>query len=169
MAHWLLTWTTYGTWLPGDERGYVGKTLTGTAARRTPDRPGDPYAYDHPLTQNVARAKLKRAPVRLSQSQAALAAAEMQQAAARNDVGVLAGAVMADHCHAVVDADDPSRAMNVLKGAGGRALAVAAGTKGMPWWTTGGKKDRIRDARHLDSAIRYVRNQRGLLAAFGGE
>jgi len=27
----MLTWTTYGTWLPGDQRGYVadGKTLTG--------------------------------------------------------------------------------------------------------------------------------------------
>jgi hypothetical protein len=21
--YWLLTWTTYGTWLPGDERGFV--------------------------------------------------------------------------------------------------------------------------------------------------
>jgi hypothetical protein len=24
---WLLTWTTYGTWLPGDERGFVGNVL----------------------------------------------------------------------------------------------------------------------------------------------
>jgi hypothetical protein len=22
---WLLTWTTYGTWLPGDERGFVSE------------------------------------------------------------------------------------------------------------------------------------------------
>ena len=22
--YWFLTWTTYGTWLPGDERGFVG-------------------------------------------------------------------------------------------------------------------------------------------------
>jgi len=21
--HWFLTWTTYGTWLPGDDRGFV--------------------------------------------------------------------------------------------------------------------------------------------------
>ena len=21
--YWLLTWTTYGTWLPGDDRGFV--------------------------------------------------------------------------------------------------------------------------------------------------
>ena len=24
---WLLTWTTYGTWLPGDERGFVGNVV----------------------------------------------------------------------------------------------------------------------------------------------
>ncbi len=24
---WLLTWTTYGTWLPGDERGFVGNVI----------------------------------------------------------------------------------------------------------------------------------------------
>jgi len=24
---WLLTWATYGTWLPGDERGFVGNVL----------------------------------------------------------------------------------------------------------------------------------------------
>ena len=25
MRYWLLTSTTYGTWLPGDERGFVGR------------------------------------------------------------------------------------------------------------------------------------------------
>ena len=24
---WLLTWTTYGTWLPGDEHGFVGNVV----------------------------------------------------------------------------------------------------------------------------------------------
>ena len=24
---WLSTWTTYGTWLPGDERGFVGNVV----------------------------------------------------------------------------------------------------------------------------------------------
>ena len=28
---WLLTWTTYGTWLPGDERGFVGNVVEETA------------------------------------------------------------------------------------------------------------------------------------------
>ena len=26
---WFLTWTTYGTWLPGDERGFVSPKFAG--------------------------------------------------------------------------------------------------------------------------------------------
>jgi len=32
--HWLLTWTTYGTWLPGDARGFVSPIPTGVRDRK---------------------------------------------------------------------------------------------------------------------------------------
>ena len=28
---WLLTWTTYGTWLPGDKHGFVGNVVEESA------------------------------------------------------------------------------------------------------------------------------------------
>ena len=40
--YWLLTWTTYGTWLPGDRRGFVSNVLDGSGSS-DPDH--DPLAY----------------------------------------------------------------------------------------------------------------------------
>jgi len=167
MDTWFLTWTTYGTWLPGDERGYVGKTLTGKGSMPTANRPAEPYAYNHGLTMQMARKHLKRPPVRLSPQQAAIVAAAMQEAADRNGIRVIVGAVMADHCHVVVVAD-PSWALNVLKGATGFALSRLSGTKGLPWWTRGGKKDLVKSDVHLANVIRYVKNQKDILALLSG-
>jgi len=36
---WLLTWTTYGTWLPGDERGFVGFIQDARPMMREPTTP----------------------------------------------------------------------------------------------------------------------------------
>ena len=169
MGHWLLTWTTYGTWLPGDERGYVSKTLTGKGVIRTPNRPGEPYAYNHGLTEHAAREKLKRPPVYLTTRQAMIAVAAMEEAGTRNRIKILAGSFMKDHCHVIVDVDNPSRGLNVLKGASGHALSHSESTKGLPWWTSSGKKDHILTERHLAAAIAYVRKQKNILASFGGE
>jgi REP element-mobilizing transposase RayT len=47
---WLLTWTTYGTWLPGDERGFVGYVREKPADWRprldTETQPGDAQRAD---------------------------------------------------------------------------------------------------------------------------
>ncbi len=47
--HWLMTSTFYGTWLPGDRRGFVGRVRDArpedppTAIRIEHDVPGTPY------------------------------------------------------------------------------------------------------------------------------
>ncbi len=46
--YWLLTWTCYGHWLPGDSRGFVGNVLNDLGERVVHNLPGTPYAADVP-------------------------------------------------------------------------------------------------------------------------
>src|SRR5690242_8249973 len=52
---YFLTWTTYGTWLPGDERGWV-------------ERPGQ-FRSPNPGLEAAARSLLKEAPCVLNHEQ----------------------------------------------------------------------------------------------------
>src|SRR5690349_21194983 len=40
---WHLTWTTYGTWLPGDERGFVSNVRDGDGPEVKHNTPATPY------------------------------------------------------------------------------------------------------------------------------
>src|SRR5438105_3236109 len=47
---WLLIWTTYGSWLPGDRRGSVARLRAPSGRRVAPNTPGTPPA---PPTPNL--------------------------------------------------------------------------------------------------------------------
>ncbi|MEX2359121.1 MAG: hypothetical protein WEE51_12410, partial [Pirellulaceae bacterium] len=50
------TWTTYGTWLPGDKRGHVSNKLRPTGGfEQKQNRPETPYATGDDYTQQRAR------------------------------------------------------------------------------------------------------------------
>src|SRR5207249_1492564 len=51
---WLLTWTTYGSWLPGDARGFVSEVRDETGAKVLHDEPGTAYDADLPPLQAYA-------------------------------------------------------------------------------------------------------------------
>jgi hypothetical protein len=57
--HWLLTSTTYGTWLPGDPRGFVSNVADGPGPEVRHNIPGTPYDKDMPGLVRVARENLK--------------------------------------------------------------------------------------------------------------
>jgi hypothetical protein len=44
--HWLLTWTMYGTWLPGDHRGFVSNVSNGNGQGKRHNTPGTLPNYD---------------------------------------------------------------------------------------------------------------------------
>ena len=46
--YWLLTWTCYGHWLPGDARGFVGNIRDDDGSQITHNIPGTPYDADIP-------------------------------------------------------------------------------------------------------------------------
>lgn len=68
--YWLLTWTTYGTCLPGDPRGFVGRVRIADGIREEANQfLTEPHRGMQPLLANSVQT-LKQTPVRLNYSQA---------------------------------------------------------------------------------------------------
>jgi REP element-mobilizing transposase RayT len=100
-----LTWTTYGTWLRGDKRGYVGRTLSQEGSVTPPHNEYHSlYDADDGRTYNRDANALKSSPVHLNAQQAACAATALCEAAEHAGYELLRAAVMADHVHVLVAA-----------------------------------------------------------------
>ncbi|QDT76216.1 hypothetical protein [Lacipirellula limnantheis] len=144
--HWLLTWTTYGTWLPGDARGFVSpisrESEHGKWTRE--NRPGVAYDQDLPERLEQSRQLLKGAPVFLRLPQAELLLGQFGETAIHRGWGLLAAAVMRAHAHLVVGVTgdpEPDALLRDFKAYGSRALnrrfsRPESGT----WWTEGGSR-----------------------------
>src|SRR4051794_8559842 len=105
---WLLTSTTYGTWLPGDERGFVSPVGDGPGPEGLPNTPGTPVDADMPGLARSAREHLKGPPVYLTRDHAEVLLAQLQETARYRGWLLLAVAIMANHFHLVVGvAGDP--------------------------------------------------------------
>lgn len=128
---WLLTWTCYGNWLPGDERGFVSRVRDSRPGepyhpnRREHDAPGEDYDAGMAGLWQSARERLKGDPIRLSRDQARALLDQFHQTAAYRCWELHAAAVMANHVHIVVEAlseVDPSDLLADFKSYGSRAL-----------------------------------------------
>ena len=147
--YWLLTWTTYGTWLPGDRRGFVSPVGDDRGRAVLHNVPGTPYDADVPGLQKSAEASLKGPPVYLGAEQASVLLRQFLETAEYREWSLLAVAVMASHVHIVagVDGDpEPASLLGTLKSYGSRALnrrwkKPAGGT----WWTESGSKRKLPD------------------------
>ena len=162
----LESWTCYGTWLPGDERGYVSNTLTDDGYRRKHNEPGTPCDRDDQRTRERATQLQAHATVRLTRDQARCAAQAIVEAAIERDWLILRGAIMANHAHMVVAncPDDGPAVRRVLKGVSQAALSkLAAGPR--RWWTRGGSDRYKHGARAVNAAVRYVAEQKHMLVA----
>ena len=146
-----LTWTCYGQWLPGDERGYVDRE------NRTP---GTPYAPWNPRRLSAAANAMREDACWLNLHQRRLAAEGVREASAGQGWRLLAVNVQPDHVHALVDARDVTgkHAIRVLKAFATRRLRSAFASR-RRWWTKGGKVELVRDERHLATVARYVAEQ----------
>ena len=144
-----LTWRTYGTWLPGDERGWVDE-------RR--------HGYGEPMNAPDARiegaaAGLMRAPKRvLTTTLRDAVDTTIREACAFRGWPVLALAVQTNHVHLVVGTDeDPSRARNAIKSRTTLALRRSARVPAdAVLWARGGSGRVLWNEHALESAVRYV-------------
>ncbi len=173
---WLLTWTCYGNWLPGDERGFVSRVRDHrpdelhSPTRREHDAPGEEYDAGMSGLWQSARGRLKCDPIRLNRDQARALLDQFHETAEYRSWVIHAAAVMANHAHIVVEAlseVDPSDLLADFKAYGSRALnrqwgKPASGT----WWTEGGSKRKKATAEAIEEAIEYVRDQQYALAVW---
>jgi REP element-mobilizing transposase RayT len=161
-----LTWTCYGTWLPGDERGFVSNSLlSGGGFEPKANTPGTPYRRDDGFTRQVAASLQKWDSVYLTQQQAMWAAESFVRTAESKFWRILRGAVMSNHSHLVVTdcPDDGEAVRRVFKGTSQAYLSEKMG-QSQKWWTSGGS-DRYRHTHAaIESTIRYVAGQHGKLA-----
>lgn len=164
---WLLTTTTYGTWLPGDPRGFVSPVCDDAGCSVLHNVPGTPYDADLPRLQRHARKSLKDHPVSLTAQQAAVLLQQFRETADVRGWSLLAVAIMANHVHVVVGVSgdpDPADVLRDLKSYGSRALnrhgrRPASST----WWTASGSKRKLPDEASVLAAIEYVRRQKNPL------
>jgi len=147
-----LTWTCYGQWLPGDDRGYVD---------RRHRVPGTPYPDGDPQRYNAAANALSEAPCWLNPCQRRLAAEGIGNACAAQGWAVAALNVQPDHVHALVQTPGVGgrHAIRVLKAFATRRLRQAFPAR-RRWWTKGGKVETVLTQQRLAQLVRYVENQR---------
>ncbi len=160
-----ITWTTYGTWLPGDPRGYVSNTLMDNG-RYTPkqNRRGSPISRGSPQTLAAAKQAQKHDTVWLRLEQAITVAEALKNAAAQRHWHIIRAAVMAGHVHTLTAncPDDGPAVRRIFKGVSNADLCTAAGTPGR-WWTRGGSGRYLHSQNSADAVEQYIRNQQSIL------
>jgi REP element-mobilizing transposase RayT len=171
--HWLLTWTTYGTWLPGDPRGFVSNVAdhAGKAVRH--NAAGTPCDADIPALQRYMQQSLKGGPSYLTREQAVALLGQFQETAAHRGWQLLAVAVMANHVHLVVGASgdpDPESFLRDFKSYGSRVLnrrwgKPVSGT----WWTESGSRRKLPESTAVRAAVAYVKDQERPLVIWSGD
>lgn len=147
---WLLTFTTYGTWLPGDARGWQERRRRGGAVRC-----GDPRI------EATARARMRQPPMLLASPMIEVVEATIDAVAAHREWALLARSVDWRHVHIVVAAEVPAnRAMVAFKAWCSRRLREAGLiTQDRIVWTIGGSGRLLGDADSIQRAKQYVDEQ----------
>src|SRR4051794_36111565 len=106
--HWLLTNTCYGTRLPGDRRGFVGRVREHRPLdpedkpRVTHNGPGAPCDADMPGLAAAAGGRMRGPVIRLTTAHAEALLAQLLETARHRGWSILAVAIMCDHFHIVV-------------------------------------------------------------------
>ena len=150
---YLVTWTTYGSWLHGDERSSVHKNQA---------RPGDPFIQPFPLRVEGARRTLRHEPVTLDDAQRTAVAAAIREHALFASWRMLAINVRTNHVHLVVAAEGvpPERVMNSMKSWATRRLrAEGLMSADARVWTRHGSTRWIHSDETLRRAIAYVTHE----------
>ncbi len=166
MYGWLLTNTTYGTWLPGDPRGSV----TSVRDQRACDTPhshrfehdlfGEPWEDSLPGLYRSAAERMSGPPILLSAAQAATILNQFQETAEIRGWILHAVAIMQNHFHLIVQHTGDERAQKLLSDLKAYASRALNREYGRPisktWWTTNGSKRLLKTDDYWHNACNYV-------------
>jgi REP element-mobilizing transposase RayT len=160
---WFLTSTTYGNWLPGDERGFVGPIRTPLGMQVIHNRPGTAYDRDVDWLRMHSQAQLKGAPILLTFDQADVLLGQFYETARHRRWNLSAVGIMTTHVHIVVgvfDDPDPKDILGDFKSYGSRALNRQwARPRSDTWWTESGSKRKLSGESAVLAAVEYIRKQ----------
>ena len=141
---YLITWTTYGTWLQGDERGYV--------------KHGKIYPANKALMQANKQTKLQDAVI-LSKAQQQIVKEAIIKEAQVQSQRIFALVVQPNHVHIVAEyTPQPISKIVACYKKAGRLALKGLGHKGK-LWTRGYDKRFCFDKANLKQRIGYVEGQ----------
>lgn len=146
---YLITFRTYGTWLPGDERGTVDDEHN---RRGTPRLPADP------LRESRARREATHEVLVLTPAMRVCVSEAIRRVCEFRTWRLFAINARTNHVHAVVRAGQtPERVLNDFKSWATRGLCEAGlHARGVPAWSRHGSTRWINTDVSLSSAIDYV-------------
>lgn len=160
---WFLTWTTYGTWLPGDERGFVSNKFEGAVTENRNNAPGTQYDLGRPVLKWLSKRNQHGASIWLKTVHAEGLQTQFEETAGFRGWTILAGAVMPNHVHLVVGVSGdphPGVLLRDFKSYGRRVLnRKFERPENGSWWSEHGSKRKVKDQHHLDNVIQYVQDQ----------
>lgn len=152
-----LIWTTYGTWLPGDARGWIKSGVLG-------------IQEPEPALEQRARDMMVESEVRLTPEQRAAVEQTIRKHCQIRHWILHAVNVRSNHVHVVVTCPSGGeKARDELKLWGSRCLSDLAGLTTpvarkagrRHWWTEGGECKEIDTPEYLENAVQYVTEMQG--------
>ena len=142
MIGYMVTWTTYGTWLQGDKRGYV--------------KDGEVLGENKHLRESNIGGQ-KGETVKLGRDEREIAHNAILDEAKKSGQKIQAIAVCSNHVHVVADSTDEP--IEVIVGRYKNAARVALGKSGFAGrvWTRGFDKRFCFDEEALAGRVKYVK------------
>lgn len=141
---YFLTWPTYGTWLPGDERGWVEYRK----GWHVPDA----------ARKLESAAKMTEDACTLSEPEREIVERQVAETCGHRGWHLYAVSCRSNHIHVVVTAPNthPKKVRNDLKAWCTRRLKEKSDPTRENWWAERGSQRYINDEGSLEAAIRYV-------------
>jgi REP element-mobilizing transposase RayT len=144
-----LTWTTYGIWLPGDERGWVAK--------------GKGFQGPSQDKERAASELMTEPPCMLDERQRQVVEETIREHCKLRGWELYAVNCRTQHVHVVVPADrDPEAVRNQFKAWCTRKLNELEQTRNgggrRNWWAQRGSQRYIGDEEVLEAVVHYVRD-----------
>ena len=156
---YLITFTTYGTWLHGDKRNSVNDEHNCV---------GEEFVACNPGLNTKEQSLLKNPPIKLNAScRNAVLQAILEVCKFR---GWFAHSihVRSNHVHIVVSGqEEPEKMMRDFKVYATKAIKKAGEISAERYWTKHGSTKYIWTKERLQSSIEYVRNGQGNIMAYG--
>lgn len=142
---YLLTWTTYGTWLQGDKRGYVKKGTILSANKKL---------------QTANRNNQKHPSIKLNTNLILIVKNAIKKEAERIGQEIYAIAVCSNHVHLVLQKTTEKIENTVARYKNKSTYALRAICIEGKIWTRGYNKKFLYNTNELDSVIQYIQKHK---------